>query len=449
MLLYEQKMNKLNLHVHSHFRDRKDLDKTRIKSDEDAVVEVIHTIDAFVNPFENDHTELVHLASGKVATNAVASDMTNMFERGEKAALDFMNTKVLCSKPDIYAAIKKTNLKTFSQMSTKVNSKNRKGDVVAVKNSKKLFAKMLLIARSRDVDMKEVLQYSLRPFPLPLATSDGNLVKTAKSKLLHLIENRTTDHLVDRIEGDKVLILDAMAILHTIKIIPSTFGELAHKLLVMVVELAVKSKAKRVDFVCDRYPAQSIKDFERAIRGERGTQLIKIYSSLQKVPRQWKKFITAGENKEELIKFIFKSWSEECDPQLLRGVEVFIAHESQCHQLVASTNTIACHEVEDLACGHEEADTRMLAHAKSASAEYSSIIIKSPDTDVFIIALNASLSIRADLYFETGTKDKRRIISISKVKENLGDLWSAALIGFHSFTGNTFNFKFAAQLFSK
>ena len=372
-----------------------------------------------------------------------------MFERGEKAALDFMNTKVLCSKPDIYAAIKKTNLKTFSQMSTKVNSKNRKGDVVAVKNSKKLFAKMLLIARSRDVDMKEVLQYSLRPFPLPLATSDGNLVKTAKSKLLHLIENRTTDHLVDRIEGDKVLILDAMAILHTIKIIPSTFGELAHKLLVMVVELAVKSKAKRVDFVCDRYPAQSIKDFERAIRGERGTQLIKIYSSLQKVPRQWKKFITAGENKEELIKFIFKSWSEECDPQLLRGVEVFIAHESQCHQLVASTNTIACHEVEDLACDHEEADTRMLAHAKSASAEYSSIIIKSPDTDVFIIALNASLSIRADLYFETGTKDKRRIISISKVKENLGDLWSAALIGFHSFTGNTFNFKFAAQPFSE
>jgi hypothetical protein len=240
-----------------------------------------------------------------------------------------------------------------------------------------------------------------------------------------------------------------MAILQTIKIIPSTFGELAHKLLIMLVELAVKSKAKRVDFVCDRYPAQSIKDFERAIRGERVTQLIKIYSSLQKVPRQWKKFITAGENKEELIKFIFKSWSEECDPQLLRGVEVFIAHESQCHQLVASTNTITCHEVEDLACDREEADTRMPAHAKSASAGYSSIIINSPDTDVFIIALNASLSIRADLYFETGTKDQRRIISISKVKENIGDLWSAALIGFHSFTGNTFNFKFAAQLFSE
>ena len=59
--LLEMKTNiiQFNMHVHSHFRDRKDLDQTRIKSDEDAVTEVIHTIDAFVSPaFQNDHTEL-------------------------------------------------------------------------------------------------------------------------------------------------------------------------------------------------------------------------------------------------------------------------------------------------------------------------------------------------------------------------------------------------------
>ena len=70
----------------------------------------------------------------------------------------------------------------------------------------------------------------------------------------------------------------------------------------------------------------------------------------------------------------------------------------------------------------------MLAHAKNASAEYPNIIIRSPDTDVFAIALNASSSIHSHLYLETGTKDKRRIISVSKVRENLRDLWSAALI---------------------
>ena len=195
--------------------------------------------------------------------------------------------------------------------------------------------------------MKEVLRYSLRPFPLPLATSDGNLVKTVKSKLLRFIENRTADYLVDMIEGNRVLILDAIAILQTIKTIPSTFGELGHKLLIMVVALALKSEAKRVDFMCDRYPAQSIKDFERAIGGKRGMQLIKIFSSLQNVPCQ---FITAG----ELIKFLLKHWIEVYDPQLLRGVEVFVAHENRCHQLVTSTNIIGCHEVEDLESDQEE-----------------------------------------------------------------------------------------------
>ena len=199
-----------------------------------------------------------------------------------------------------------------------MNSKNGKGDVVAVKNSKKLFAKILFIARSRDVDIKEVLRNSLRPFPLPLATSDGNLVKTVKSKLLHLIENRTADYLVDMIEGNRVLMLDALAILQTVKTNPSTFGELAHKLLIMVVGLAEKSEAKRVDFVCDRYPAQNIKDFRTAIRGERGTQLIRIFSSLEKVPCQWRKFITARESKEKLIKFIFKYWSEERSTAIAR-----------------------------------------------------------------------------------------------------------------------------------
>ena len=81
----------------------------------------------------------------------------------------------------------------------------------------------------------------------------------------------------------------------------------------------------------------------------------------------------------------------------------------------------------------------MLVHAKNASAEYPNIVIRSPGTDVFTVALNASLSICSHVYFETGTKDNRRIISVSRVRENLGDLWSAALIGFHSFTGKRKN----------
>ena len=101
--------------------------------------------------------------------------MMDMSKRGEEAALDHMNTKILCAKPSIYTAIKKMKLNTFS-VGTKVSKKDGKGKIVAMKNSQKLFAKMLLIAKSRDVDIKEIFFYSSRPFPLALATSDGNLV---------------------------------------------------------------------------------------------------------------------------------------------------------------------------------------------------------------------------------------------------------------------------------
>ena len=43
------------------------------------------------------------------------------------------------------------------------------------------------------VKLKEVLAYSLGPIPWSLATLDGNVSKTVKSKLLDAIENTVDD----------------------------------------------------------------------------------------------------------------------------------------------------------------------------------------------------------------------------------------------------------------
>lgn len=59
-----------------------------------------------------------------------------------------------------------------------------------------------------------------------------------------------------------------------------------------------------------------------------------------------------------------------------RFVEVVLAHEGQCHSFT---------EVQELFSDHEEADTRIVAHAKQASQYYQGILIKSPDTDVFFM----------------------------------------------------------------
>ena len=90
-----------------------------------------------------------------------------------------------------------------------------------------------------------------------------------------------------------------------------------------------------------------------------------------------------------------------------------------------------CSIVNSIASNHEEADTRMICHAKDASLTHSKVIIKSPDTDVFFIALNAAVDVNAQIYFETGVQTKRRIISLDKVKEDFSPQWCYALLGFH------------------
>ena len=279
---------------------------------------------------------------------------------------------------------------------------------------------MLLIAKSRDLEMENVLRYSLRPFPCSLATNDGNLVKTAKVKLLHAIEEEVEGATVSDLPvNDKACILDAVAMLQTLTAIPRTFGELAIQLLIKAVNTAVYLNCGRVDFVCDRYPNLSIKDLERDKRPVDGVQVVQIYSDHQKVPRQWKKFMASGENKEELVKFLFTSW-KNVDASLLRGVEVILSREDKCHRFILLNEQLTCSEVEELTCDHEEADTRMIAHAKHASLFYNNIVIKSPDTDVFFIALSACLHINADIFFETGIGNGKRVISLSKYKALLG-----------------------------
>lgn len=50
--------------------------------------------------------------------------------------------------------------------------------------------------------------------------------------------------------------------------------------------------------------------------------------------------------------------------------------------------------VEDLTCDHEECDTRVFLHA-----EHQTVVIKSPDTDMAVIALSLQPNLPCRLYF--------------------------------------------------
>ncbi|GFS19910.1 hypothetical protein ElyMa_005043900 [Elysia marginata] len=77
----------------------------------------------------------------------------------------------------------------------------------------------------------------------------------------------------------------------------------------------------------------------------------------------------------------------QASPKLLKNRVVFIAHGSFCHSISSDDQDITVKPFEDLECDHEEADTRMLLHARHIAASSDHITIHSPDTNVLLISL--------------------------------------------------------------
>ena len=197
--------------------------------------------------------------------------------------------------------------------------------------------------------MKDVLTYSLRKFPSPIATADGNLVKTSKAKLMHEIEKRVENTDVEFISADNALLLDCMALIQTIKHIPESFGAFVEVMLKRILSLASNARSKRVDFVCDVYPDVSIKNIERSKRAGNGSTVIRILSPEQKVPRQFKKFLSVGKNKEALIEFFYQHLKNVRNlSNLIEGIELLVSHGTFCHKFSANGGELYIDECTEL-----------------------------------------------------------------------------------------------------
>jgi hypothetical protein len=91
--------------------------------------------------------------------------------------------------------------------------------------------------------------------------------------------------------------------------------------------------------------------------------------------------------------------------------------------------------VTNLRAKHEEADTRLLLHAHHASYSHSRVVIHSSDTDVAVICVALNHNITCELWFQTGSKDKLRMVPIQPICQKLGNYICSAILGFHAITG--------------
>ena len=200
---------------------------------------------------------------------------------------------------------------------------------------------------------------------------------------------------------------------------------------------AAGHRSSRIDFVVDTYPSVSTKAYERAARSTAGTIRVKIFDGQQSCPKQWKKFLSADENKLELVDFLVQMWGSSRYAERLCGVQLFVCHRQLCSLLtLEDAFAVLVSSVPDLTSDHEEADSRILLHTKHASnGGFSCVVISSSDTDVAVIGIHHANAINASLLWLTGTKVRRRCINVAEIAVNLGEDVSAALSGIHSFSG--------------
>ena len=137
---------------------------------------------------------------------------------------------------------------------------------------------------------------------MSLASPHGNLNKTTKSSLLPLLESYGSP--VENI-GRAALLVDAMATIQSLTRPTGTFRDLAFQILRSVLDTHDHNQLSRVDFVIDRYPSVSIKDVERSKRPSTGV-VSRIINASQRCPKQWKKYLSSGNNKSALLDFFSK-----------------------------------------------------------------------------------------------------------------------------------------------
>lgn len=93
-------------------------------------------------------------------------------------------------------------------------------------------------------------------------------------------------------------------------------------------------------------------------------------------------------------------------------------------------------EIPEIYSNQEETDTRVVLYLHHAVAlGYKNAVVRTPDTDIFVILLYHAHAIQLTIFLDTGSGKHRQLINLSELAASLGESYCATLLGFYVFTG--------------
>ena len=118
----------------------------------------------------------------------------------------------------------KMSLKIFSHIISKSLESQKAKDVV-LKADRCLFGHMILVAKSRELNLKDDLSHPLGPLPWAFANVDGTVKRTNKSALARHLEKNVSAS--EEIPKPSTCIIDGMSLVQKMNCNNKTFSQVA------------------------------------------------------------------------------------------------------------------------------------------------------------------------------------------------------------------------------
>ena len=295
----------------------------------------------------------------------------NILSVRKKQYEEFLQESLFKRSTSLFSPIAKNKFPLFSCPVAKKSSK-QKQRIATLKETVSLFSRLYVSCQVQEGDLDDFFCHENHSFP-PSISQHGNLRLGSKSDLLEVLEN--CGSYAEEPKNMQVVILDGSAIVNMLKPVAcQTFAEYAEK--VFLKYLAKQLEAvDRLDIVWDIYVQDSLKSTTRSKRGKGSRRRVQ---PTTRVPTNWHEFLRVDYNKTELFAYLADQSISSSDSKQIVSTK---GESAICNQDRFDMTSVA-------PCKQEEADTRILLHAKDVVMQgYERILIRTVDTDVIVLSI--------------------------------------------------------------
>ena len=121
----------------------------------------------------SESDEISHLAFRKTASKTLEDDLLEALDKGKNAMESFVKSRINKSDISFHDPIPKMKLSTFASLS--VSKVKIGGKEVILKADRDLFARLVIAAQTKNIDLREVFAYTLGPVLWSVASGDESL----------------------------------------------------------------------------------------------------------------------------------------------------------------------------------------------------------------------------------------------------------------------------------